>query len=197
MGRGASASKPASGRFLLRLEPKHHAALRSAAADQGLSLNEYCARRLAMPEQPVPSQDWTSLVVRRAAEMFGEKLVGVVAFGSWARGDEAGGSDIDVLVVLESEVTIDRSLYRKWDETPVVSGHRLVDPHFVHLPQGRGKVSGLWLEVARDGIVLYERGFRISRSLIAGRQQLIAGNVVRREVFGQPYWMEVGADAES
>jgi len=37
------------GRFLLRISPGLHAALREAATAQGLSLNDYCARKLAAP----------------------------------------------------------------------------------------------------------------------------------------------------
>ena len=39
----------ASGRFVLRIEPGLHEALRNAARASGLSLNDYCARRLAAP----------------------------------------------------------------------------------------------------------------------------------------------------
>jgi predicted nucleotidyltransferase len=35
------------------------------------------------------------------AEMYGDRLRGLVLFGSWARGDAEEDSDIDVLVVLD------------------------------------------------------------------------------------------------
>jgi predicted nucleotidyltransferase len=41
---------------------------------------------------------------RYLADLYGERLVEVVLFGSQARGDAVEGSDIDVLVVLKGEV---------------------------------------------------------------------------------------------
>jgi predicted nucleotidyltransferase len=46
-------------------------------------------------------------VARLHAELrrfYGERLVELVLFGSWARGEAEAGSDIDVLVVLEGPV---------------------------------------------------------------------------------------------
>jgi len=42
---------------------------------------------------------------RRFEELYGERLVGMVLFGSQARGDAEPGSDIDVLVVLKGPVS--------------------------------------------------------------------------------------------
>ena len=42
---------------------------------------------------------------RRFEELYGERLVHMVLFGSQARGDVASGSDIDVLVVLKGPVS--------------------------------------------------------------------------------------------
>jgi predicted nucleotidyltransferase len=42
---------------------------------------------------------------RRFQELYGPRLVEMVLYGSLARGDEEAGSDIDMLVVLEDDVS--------------------------------------------------------------------------------------------
>jgi predicted nucleotidyltransferase len=176
---------------VLRLEPGLHGALREAARESGLSLNDYCARKLAAPMGNLTAVDWASAAVERAAILFGEHLLGVAAFGSWARDELAESSDVDVLVVLESSVALTRALYRTWDERPVLGHERKLDPHFVHLPPLEGRIGAVWAEVAVDGILLFERGFRISSALVRVRHEILDGRLVRRIVHGQPYWTEV------
>jgi predicted nucleotidyltransferase len=155
----------------------------------GLSLNEYCARKLAEPGAAAvgPGGD----VVARAAERFGHDLVGVLVFGSWARGDEVEESDVDLLVVLDPGVAIVRSLYRAWDATkPELTwdGRRL-EVHFVRLPPPGETPTGLWAEAALDGLVLFDQGFELSRRLVEIRGRIAAGVVRRRRVHGQSYWV--------
>lgn len=128
--------------------------------------------------------------VRRARAQTGEALLGVIVFGSWARAEATDRSDVDLLLVLAPELPIVRELYRPWDEVPSSWGGRPVEPHFVHLPAAGGRVSGLWAEAALDGIVLYERGFAISRRLVEVRRRIVAGELTRREVHGHSYWVE-------
>jgi len=190
--RRRSQARAASGRFVLRLAPELHEVLRRAASDAGVSLNDYCARKLAAPVGDLASLADAAAVVARAAELFGDDLVAIVAYGSWARGEAVAGSDLDVLVVLEADVSITRALYRDWDGHPPIAwdGH-VVDPHFVHLPDEKGGTAGAWAEAAIDGIVVFERGLRASRRLAAIRRDVLAGRLVRRVVHGQPYWSEV------
>lgn len=179
-----------SGRFVLRIDPRLHATLRAAAEETGLSLNEYCARKLATPGAEVagPAAD----AVHRSVAVAGDALLGVVAFGSWARNRLTAASDVDLLVVVSDDLRITRGLYRGWDETPLTwEGHR-VEPHFVHLPGGEERVSGLWAEAALDGIVLFERDLAVSRRLVDVRHRIAEGSVARRESHGHPYWVEVG-----
>jgi hypothetical protein len=178
----------ASGRFVLRLEPGLHAALRRAAAAAGVSLNEYCARKLSAPgSEPT---DAAAAIVARAAETAGDGLVGVVAFGSWARGEERPDSDLDILIVVDPRTKLKRSLYRGWDSGDLEVGGLRVEPHIVHLPEPSDRPSSLWLEVAVDGVVLFERGLEASRHLARVRSFIAEGGTRRKWSHGQPYWVE-------
>jgi hypothetical protein len=61
----------------------------------------------------------------------------------------------------------------------------------VHLPEAGERPTGLWAEAAIDGLVLFERGTRVSGRLAELRRAVLAGRLVRRMVHGQPYWSEV------
>jgi len=178
---------PASGRFVLRIDPGLHVLLRSEAAAQGLSLNEHCARILAAPGAGGDAA--AAAVIRAVRQRAGAALVGVVAYGSWSRGELADTSDIDLLVVLESSVPITRSLYHAWDDPPLHWGLRGVDIHLVHLPEPAAEISSTWAEASTEGVVLFERGLDLSRGLIHIRQRIAAGELERHSVQGQPYWV--------
>lgn len=177
-----------SGRFNLRIRPELHASLRAAARAAGTSLNDFCARKLASPGGPMDQA--VGAVVDRAGSILGESLTGVVAFGSWARGDEAASSDLDVLVVVGEGVPIARGLYRRWDDGPALhwDGHE-VTPHFVSRPSRSEEVSGLWAEVALDGLVLFERELAVSRYLADVRRRILRGELSFRVADGQSYWV--------
>jgi hypothetical protein len=181
----------ASGRFLLRVDPALHALLRAAARDLGLSLNDYCARKLTAPVDTAALAGDGLAVVRRAVDLHGPRLAGVVVFGSWARGEAADGSDVDLLVVLDRDVPLTRSLYAPWDAAPATWEGRPVEVHLASLPEPGQAPSSIWAEVAIDGLVVFERGRRVSAALASVRRDIAAGRVVRRLSQGQPYWVRV------
>ena len=158
-----------------------------SAGAAGLSLNDYCARKLRAPGANIAGPG--AAVIDRASAQFGDALLGVIVFGSWAREETSARSDVDVLVVLERRVQIVRDLYRSWDEERPMWEGRLVEIHFVHLPAADDALSGLWAEAAIDGIVLFERGLVVSRRLAAFRRRILEGQATRRWVHGQPYWV--------
>jgi predicted nucleotidyltransferase len=176
-----------SGRFVLRLPPPLHGVLQAAARASGISLNEYCVRRLSAGGPALAADGSAAAIVNAAAALAGDALVGVIVYGSWARGEAGASSDVDVLVVVDRRLALTRSLYRKWDRTPATWLGRRVDPHFVH-PPGARVAGGVWGEVAIDGIVLFERDWRLSARLVEIRRSIAAGRLVRRFVHGQPYW---------
>lgn len=179
-----------SGRFVLRISPQLHATLRGAAKESGLSLNDYCARLLASGVGLAEAS--LGELSRRAIDQFGGALVGIVAFGSWARGEATEESDVDLLIVVDASVPLTRSLYRAWDDAPVRWQDRRVEVHIAHLPGLSKPRAGLWAEVASDGVVLFDPDHRLARRLNGVRKQIVEGALERREVHGQPYW--VGAE---
>lgn len=176
----------ASGRFVLRVGAALHAALRRAAQRQGLSLNEYCVRRLAAPA--IPAEPEAAAVVARTEAAFGEALVGLVLYGSWVRGQATKDSDVDLLVVLDQQQTLTRDLYRACEEWDLAWQGLPLQLHLVRLPAAGTVASSLWAEVALDGIVLWARDFRLSRWLAAVRRDIADGRLVRRTAHGQSYW---------
>ncbi len=176
----------ASGRFVLRLPPALHAALRDAARRAGLSLNEYCVRALSAPGTDPAGPG--AAIAARAVTLFGPNLVGVLLYGSWARGEATAASDIDALVVLEASRPIARALYREWDRTPLEHDGHAIEVHFVSMPVSDGAPGTVWLEAALDGIVVIDPDGRIARHLGRVRREIAAGARVRRRAHGQPYW---------
>ena len=71
-----SDSGPASGRFVLRIDPSLHWSLRQVAQDAGVSLNEFCARKLAHPSSGVMSPGGEAAA--KLAAWFGDSLIGIV-----------------------------------------------------------------------------------------------------------------------
>ena len=180
--------RPPSGRFVVRIDPSLHAALRARALTEGVSLNRYCARKLGSPSSGLPQP--ASEAVGRAFSILGGSLLGVVVFGSWARGEPSWESDLDILLIADDRLPISRGLYRQWDDRPELEwdGHA-VEPHFVHLPAEGEMPSGLWAEVAMDGLVLFERGLAVSRSLAGFRRRILDERISHRVVHGNSYWV--------
>lgn len=177
-----------SGRFVLRIEPELHAALKQAAEKAGLSLNEVCARKLAAPGLALAGPAGSA--VERSVEVAGGRVTGILVFGSWARGELSDDSDVDLLIVVPDDLALSRALYHRWDESPVFwEGHR-VEPHFAHHPGPEDPVTGLWAEAAMDGVVLFDPSLCLARRLVRIRSRILAGELVRKETNGHTYWVE-------
>lgn len=174
-------------RVLLRMPVELHASLANEAAAASLSFNEFCVRRLASssPEDGNPAR---TLVVRKAQAVFGDRLAGVIAMGSWSRGEAARDSDIDVLIVIDGSVPLTRELYRAWDAAPMEVDGRPVDPHFLQLPSPDEPAGSAWCEAAVDGRLWFDRDGRVASRLIATRRAIADGRLVRAFAHGQPYW---------
>ncbi len=123
----------------------------------------------------------------RVLKTWGGDIEGLVLFGSFARGRQTASSDIDLLVVLNSNVILDRDVYSRWQFNKF--DDREVAPLFVHIPGDGEKIGGLWFEVALDGIVLFDRELHLSRFLSRVRDLIAGGHVRRKVTHGHPYWV--------
>lgn len=200
-------STPASGRFLLRVSPALHHALRRRAGEAGKSLNRYCAEALrALVEDAAPGQSraWQAAAAV-IAEHVGEELEAVALFGSRAQGWDGPGSDVDLLLVLRDGAALGRERYAAWDRA-LASAPQIralgaqVNPHFAVLPAerpaGADGGGGLWLEAALHGVVLWQRSSAVSRWIAEARELMAEGVLRRRRAHGQPYWLRGGEDVE-
>jgi predicted nucleotidyltransferase len=181
-----------SGRFVLRIAPSLHAQLRRLSLERGVSLNELCREALesyvdSSTAPPKYADLERSPIVDTAGLVAGDSLVGVVLFGSRARGEETPSSDMDVFIIVTSDIALDRDLYRRWD---TVSRDQSMSPHFVHLPADTRAAGSIWYEVALDGIVLYEKNLAVTRLLQSLRRAMADGVIVRRSSHGHPYWVK-------
>jgi predicted nucleotidyltransferase len=188
MARPASRGTSQTARVLLRLPASLHRMLAKAASGEGLSFNEFCVRRLRAPAHPDDTSAVRSLVIDRARSIFGDRLLGVVVLGSWARGEAAADSDIDVLVVISPDLPLTREMYRSWDRAPLLHEGRAIDAHFVH-PSAKGaSPTAVWCEAAVDGLVWFDRDGTVTSRLAEVRRAIAEGRVVRGSAHGQPYW---------
>ena len=179
----------ASGRFVVRISPTLHAELRVAASTLGMSLNEHCAALLSTSGGVGFAAPIVQRIIAKAKATLGDRLAGVVLFGSWARDDVATDSDIDVLLVARAGIPIVRSLYQKWDNEPLAWESHAVEPHIVALPETAEVTSGLWAEVALDGIVIHDPHLMVSRMLANVRRRILDAQLVRKSSGGQAYWV--------
>ncbi len=184
-------AKRLSGRFVLRVASELHAAAKRRAVQLDISLNELCLRALNayLTEEPSAKaavRHAEADLAHRVQEHLGDSLMGLILFGSMARGEARDGSDIDLLIVVRRELALSRLLYSQWDST--FTNDRL-SPHFVHLPLTLSQAGSIWFEVAIDGVLLFEKVKDISNLLAEIRRAMAAGRLVRKKAHGQPYWV--------
>jgi hypothetical protein len=193
---------PASGKFVIRMPAMLHRRLREEAARSRQSLNQLCVMKLqthvGVLGAPGNSQIQQGIVSGGLmAEIVGRwepELIGLVLFGSTARGEATESSDVDLLLVMMPEVPITRACYRVWDEfCREHSGAwdlERISAHFVQLPNLVRDAGGLWYEASLDGIVLWDRGRQVTRFLGSVREAMGQGKIRRRMLHGSPYWIK-------
>lgn len=182
-----------SGKFVLRLTPPLHEKLAARSRGEGISLNQFCTRILEQGihrSSPISAKNgpWNKALAI-LEKKFGDSLLGVVLFGSEARGEARDTSDIDLLIVLSPEASLTRVLYHWWDDQLAEHLDKRVSPHFTRLPQDTEEAGGLWMEVALASTLLWEKERSVSSFLALLRQEMAAGHLRRRLTGGVPYWV--------
>lgn len=169
-----------SGKFVLRLDPRLHKALKEEAQIRGESLNSLCLKKISL-SMTSPH----AVMVRAIVEEFNP--LGILLFGSSVRGESRASSDIDLLIVLHDKVSITRHLYQRWDQ--IFPQSSKYSPQFVHLPSFESDIGSIWLESSLEGEILYEKETIVKNVLIKIRSTIAEGQYVRKISHGHAYWV--------
>jgi hypothetical protein len=151
----------------------------------GVSINSLLERLISQGISNPLASTISESIVRRARDEYGEKFIGLLLFGSQARGDYHDTSDTDLLLVVSEELRIRRSMYRGWDNF-LPEGISL---HLGHLPKIPSEAGSLWLECSLDAMILFGPTGAIQHTILAVRDFVTSGAVVRRVTHGQGYWV--------
>lgn len=187
---------PPSGKFVLRLPQELHARLQREARRANESLNQTCANLIITGlsqkgSEPALLRPVPPTLVQGIQREWKSNLLGILLFGSAARGETTQSSDVDLLIVFKQSAPIRRELYQTWDQLLArlqLGKPNLYSPQFVSLPEDFRKAGGLWLEVALDGIILWEQDVQISHFFGRIRTMIAEGTVKRKLTHGHPYW---------
>jgi len=186
----------ASGKILLRLPPEDHRELLAESQRRGLSLNRYLQALLKCSPPIIKMEDesgqilpqWRRRILPLLKEEFKKALKGVLLFGSLARGQAHENSDVDLLVVIDNAATIDRDLYRKFDQALRQAGLENISLHFVPFPVDLSDVGSLWFEAALEGIVLYVTDAQLLTFLARLKNEIAENRLYRQWSHGHSYW---------
>jgi hypothetical protein len=176
--------------FILRSSLELREALKTQARERGVSFNQFCIQTLAssLSSSPLPAP--YAVLVAQIKECYAiYSLIGIVLYGSQARGEAHDNSDCDILLVCASSQAITRSLYRLWDDS-FSQQFPKVQISIVSLPKESNAFTPLWAAVAVDAIILWEESWLISRYLISIRQAIASAVYTRIKTHGQFYWKE-------
>lgn len=181
-----------SGKFVLRVPPPLHKELVTHAREEGLSLNALCLQLISTAlHGPTGQPSWKErleTVITYLQRQYDKSLVGIVAIGSRITGNATDDSDLDLLIVLDSKISIRRGLYRDWDNDSPQLADFVLDPHFAHLPGDLSHVGAVWLEAATTAEIIYDPKNRIQKVLDELKQPIESGKIRRGWSHGHPYW---------
>lgn len=173
-------------RLLLRLPTELHQRAKAQALRRKLSLNSVLVEAIKRGLASGEVEELAPHIIKMAQAQFGAALLGLMLYGSRARGDAYQSSDTDLLLVLDGSIRIERELYRYWDDK-LPSSVSLV---IADLPQRASDAGSLWLECALDAKIIYDPTGVVRRRLSEIKERILSGAVVRRTTHGQGYWIE-------
>ena len=103
---------------------------------------------------PVTREQLLSEIKARLAAAYGDRLQGVVLYGSEARGDAGPDSDIDVLVLLDGPVQSWEDIKRGSDAlySLMLDIGRTIDAMPVDVCQYESGAAPLYVDARREGI---------------------------------------------
>ncbi len=131
-------------------------------------------------------------------DVFGDKLVSVVVYGSVARGEARRGSDLDLLIIIEdlprsrfertrmylrAEEKIDDLLDKLLDEGYAVS----ISP-IIKTPDEAKHVSPLYLDMVEDAVIVYDKDGFFKKILLNLKRKLEELGAERVWIGRKWYW---------
>lgn len=99
-------------------------------------------------------------LVRLLGQMYGDKLVSVILYGSVARGTQTEGSDIDIMVLVDGDNTVLRSFWEKLSDISTEMALKylevfsIIDVSYQEYADWK-QVSPFYQNVNREGVVLH------------------------------------------
>ena len=113
-------------------------------------------------------------------EAFGEAYVGLLLFGSYARGEASDRSDVDVLVVMRGL----KGLKVRGDVYGILAKHvgrplTLIDVDLADISRDDLEVTPLLLNALYDGVIVYDRFSVLERLKLKTIELIRKANLVR------------------
>ena len=172
-------------RILLRLPPALHQVVKAKAQERNTSVNSVLVQAIQDGLSSGGIEGSESRIIEMAKSQFGSSFVGLLLYGSKARGDAYDTSDTDILLVVDQSVRIERELYRQWDATLPTD----ISINISHLPPTAREAGSLWLECALDARILFDQTGILRKRLDEIKELILSGTFVRRTTHGQGYWI--------
>jgi len=172
-------------RILLRLPAALHHLVQAKAQMLNASVNSVLVQAIEHGLSIGNVEKVEPLIIKMAGEQFGQAFIGLLMYGSRARGDAYESSDTDLLLVVDRTVRIERDLYRPWDAALPDD----ISLNISSLPESAEGAGSLWLECALDAKILYDPKGVLRRKLEEIKDLIVSGAFVRRTTHGQGYWI--------